>query len=325
MTEPVLAIDALSVEFATRAGPVRVLRDLSFRVQPGETVALVGESGCGKSMTALSIMGLLPRPNGRIVAGSIRVDGQELANAEQETFARIRGDKISMIFQEPMTALNPVFTVGDQIAEVLRIHRKLPRRTAMQRAVDALIAVEIPDPARRLNQYPHELSGGMRQRVMIAMAIACEPRLLIADEPTTALDVTVQAQIFDLLKDLKRRIGMALILITHDMGAVAELADRAIVMYAGRAVETAPIDDLLHRPLHPYTRGLIGCIPDIETVGRESLLAEIPGMVPALSEIGPGCAFADRCALSDTTCRERNPALLLQEPNHLVACWKVGT
>jgi peptide/nickel transport system ATP-binding protein len=323
MTEPVLAIDALSVEFATRSRPVQVLRDLSFRVQPGETVALVGESGCGKSMTALAVMGLLPQPNGRIAAGSIRLEGQELVGSDPDRLAAVRGDRMSMIFQEPMTALNPVFTVGDQIAEVLRIHRGLPYREAMRQARDALAAVDIPDPERRLKQYPHELSGGMRQRVMIAMAVACEPRLLIADEPTTALDVTVQAQIFDLLKDLKKRIGMALILITHDMGAVAELADNAVVMYAGRAVETGPVDDLLHAPLHPYTRGLIGCIPDIEGDDPEATLAEIPGTVAALSEIGPGCAFADRCPLVADGCRQTNPALLQRAPGHHVACWKV--
>jgi oligopeptide/dipeptide ABC transporter ATP-binding protein len=322
MNEPVLAIDGLSVEFATRSGPVQVLRDLSFRVQPGETVALVGESGCGKSMTALAVMGLLPQPNGRIAAGSIRLEGQELVGSDPEQLAGVRGDRISMIFQEPMTALNPVFTVGDQIAEVLCIHRGLPYREAMRQACDALAAVDIPDPARRLKQYPHELSGGMRQRVMIAMAVACEPRLLIADEPTTALDVTVQAQIFDLLKDLKQRIGMALILITHDMGAVAELADNAVVMYAGRAVETGPVDDLLHAPLHPYTRGLIGCIPDIEGDDPEAMLAEIPGTVPALSEIGPGCAFADRCPLVAEICRQAKPVLLQRAPGHLAACWK---
>jgi oligopeptide/dipeptide ABC transporter ATP-binding protein len=323
MTEPVLTMDMLSVEFATRSRPVRVLRDLSFSVQSGETVALVGESGCGKSMTALAIMGLLPRPNGRIVAGSIKLQGKELVGIEADSLARIRGDRVSMIFQEPMTALNPVFTVGEQIAEVLRIHRNLTPREAMRRALDALAAVDIADPARRLTQYPHELSGGMRQRVMIAMAIACEPRLLIADEPTTALDVTVQAQIFDLLKDLKRRIGMALILITHDMGAVAELADTAVVMYAGRAVETGAVDDLLNAPGHPYTRGLIGCIPDIDATDPDAPLPEIPGMVPALSDLGPGCAFADRCPIAENSCRNTTPALLERAPGHRIACWKV--
>ena len=317
-----LTVEALNVEFATRAGPVRVLRDVGFEITAGETLAFVGESGCGKSMTALSIMGLLPRPNGRIVSGSIRLEGEELVGADAATLTRIRGDKVSMIFQEPMTALNPVFTVGDQIAEVLRIHRGLDRREAMRRAQDAMAAVDIPDPQRRLRQYPHELSGGMRQRVMIAMAIACEPRLLIADEPTTALDVTVQAQIFDLLNDLQSRTGMALILITHDMGAVAEMADRAIVMYAGRAVESAPVDILLRAPLHPYTRGLIGCIPDIDAADPDAPLTEIPGMVPSLAAIGSGCAFADRCALSDSGCRVRDPALVAQARDHRVACWK---
>ena len=317
-----LTIDALNVEFATRAGPVRVLRDVGFEVAAGETLALVGESGCGKSITALSIMGLLPQPNGRVLSGSIRLEGEELVGADAATLTRIRGDKISMIFQEPMTALNPVFTVGDQIAEVLRIHRGLDRREAMRRAQEAMAAVDIPDPQRRVRQYPHELSGGMRQRIMIAMAIACEPLLLIADEPTTALDVTVQAQIFDLLKNLQARTGMALILITHDMGAVAEMADRAIVMYAGRAVESAQVNILLRAPLHPYTRGLIGCIPDIDAADPDAPLTEIPGMVPALSSLGAGCAFAERCALADAACMARDPAMTEQASDHLVACWK---
>ena len=322
MTEPVLAIEALSVELTSRSGPVRVLRDLGFTVQAGQTVALVGESGCGKSMTALAIMGLLPQPNGRIVAGSIRLEGRELVGSPPGEIGRIRGDRMSMIFQEPMTALNPVFTVGEQIAETLRIHRGLKRPEASARALDAMKAVDIRDPERRLMQYPHELSGGMRQRIMIAMAVACEPRLLIADEPTTALDVTVQAQIFDLLKELKQRTGMALILITHDMGAVAELADRAVVMYAGRAVESGPAAALLHSPQHPYTRGLISCIPDIDN-DPDMPLTEIPGMVPAFSEIGAGCAFTGRCTFADATCRANIPPLQERTPSHRVACWKV--
>ncbi|MBS0519484.1 MAG: ABC transporter ATP-binding protein [Proteobacteria bacterium] len=321
MTAPVLAVEGVTVERQARSGSVRILRDLAFTVQPGETVALVGESGCGKSMTALAIMGLLP-PRIRVAAGSIRLDGEDLARADARTLNRIRGDRISMIFQDPMTALNPVFTVGEQIAEVLRVHRGLSPANALARALDLLKAVDISDPAHRLRQYPHELSGGMRQRVMIAMAVACEPRLLIADEPTTALDVTVQAQVFELLRDLKRRLGMALILITHDMGAVAELADRAVVMYAGRAVEYAPVEELIRAPCHPYTQGLIGCIPDMESGDANAELTEIPGMVPDLAAIGPGCAFADRCGLADAACRAELPPVMERAPGHRVACWK---
>jgi peptide/nickel transport system ATP-binding protein/oligopeptide transport system ATP-binding protein len=319
MTSPVLAVTNLNVEFVSRSGPVRVLRDLSFKVAPGETLALVGESGCGKSMTALAIIGL-PPPNVRVASGSITLDGQELIGANARTLSGVRGDLISMVFQDPMTALNPVFTVGEQIAEVLRTHRGLTRRQAIVHALEALKAVEIPDAEHRLRQYPHELSGGMRQRVMIAMAVACEPKLLIADEPTTALDVTVQAQVFDLLRNLRRRTGMSLILITHDMGAVAELADRAVVMYAGRAVESAPVGELLHSPRHPYTRGLIGCIPDIDADAADAL-TEIPGMVPAPSDIGPGCAFADRCTLAGSECRTRLPTIVQRDRSHAVACW----
>jgi peptide/nickel transport system ATP-binding protein len=319
MSIPVLAVKNLNVEFASRSGPVRILRDLSFAVAPGETVALVGESGCGKSMTALAIIGL-PPPKVRIVSGSITLGGRELVGADARALESVRGDRISMIFQDPMTALNPVFPVGEQIAEVLRAHRGLTRREALARALDALKAVEIPDAEQRLRQYPHELSGGMRQRVMIAMAIACEPMLLIADEPTTALDVTVQAQVFDLLRDLRHRTGMSLILITHDMGAVAELADRAVVMYAGRAVESAPVNGLVEAPRHPYTRGLIGCIPELDTDASVTL-AEIPGMVPSLANIGPGCAFADRCAWASDECRTVLPPTVERDRGHVVACW----
>lgn len=319
MSAPVLAVSDLNVEFASRSGPVRVLRDLSFAVAPGETVALVGESGCGKSMTALAIIGLLP-PKVRIVSGSIKLNGRELVGADARTMEGVRGDRVSMIFQDPMTALNPVFPVGEQIAEVLRTHRGLTRREALGCALDALKAVDIPDAERRLRQYPHELSGGMRQRVMIAMAIACEPMLLIADEPTTALDVTVQAQIFDLLRDLRCRTGMSLILITHDMGAVAGLADRAVVMYAGRAVESAPVNGLIDAPRHPYTRGLIGCIPEMDA-DPSAMLAEIPGVVPSLDDIGPGCAFADRCALASEECRTKLPPTIQRDPGHAVSCW----
>ena len=321
MSAPVLAIDNLNVEFESRHGPVRILRDFGFTVAPAETVAIVGESGCGKSMTALATMGLLP-PKVRIASGSVRLDGQELVGATSAALAAVRGDRMSMIFQDPMTCLNPVFPVGEQIAEALRTHRGLGRRAARAQAVEALAAVDIPDPARRAVQYPHELSGGMRQRVMIAMAIACEPRLLIADEPTTALDVTVQAQVFELLRDLRRRIGVAIVLITHDMGAVAEMADRVVVMYAGRVVESGSTADVVNRPRHPYTRGLIGCIPDLDADPRVEL-TEIPGAVPSLADIGPGCAFADRCALADSVCRSTLPPFSSAAPGDGVACWKV--
>jgi len=337
----------LVVEFATRAGPVRVLDRVSLTVNRGETLSIVGESGCGKSMTALAILGLVPQPAGRISGGSIQLAGRELTQLNHEQLRRIRGREIGMIFQEPMSSLNPVFTVGSQIAESVRLHEKAGRRAAWARAVAMLKAVDIPEPAARAKAYPHQLSGGMRQRVMIAIALACRPRVLIADEPTTALDTTVQAQIFDLLRDLQRDTGAAIVLITHDMGAVAELADRVAVMYAGRVVEQGDAAQVLSAPAHPYTRGLSACVPHLDTGGggdghshsgdagdgggdgdgggagdggarRE--LVEIPGVVPALSDMPPGCAFAPRCAEAIPKCAER-PVMRTVTGDHAAACW----
>ncbi len=319
---PLLDVRDLRVEFATRHGTVTALDGVSLRLEPGETLGVVGESGCGKSITALAIMGLIPMPPGRIAGGSIRLDGEELIGAPERRLRQLRGRDIGMIFQEPMTSLNPVFRVGDQIAEAILLHQDVSRDEARARALDLLRTVGVPDPEQRIDAYPHELSGGLRQRVMIAIAISCEPRLLIADEPTTALDVTVQAQIFDLIRDIQERLGVAVILITHDMGAIAEMADRVAVMYAGRVVEEGLADAILDNPAHPYTRGLIGCIPVIDPAlaGQERLppLAEIPGVVPPLHLLGKGCAFADRCGEATEQCSRSAPRLLGK--GHKVAC-----
>ncbi|HIC24913.1 MAG TPA: ABC transporter ATP-binding protein, partial [Gammaproteobacteria bacterium] len=293
-----LSVKNLTVEFTTRDGIAPVIDDLSFDLAPGETLSLVGESGCGKSMTALAIMGLIPSPPGRVASGSISLAGENLLQAGDTRMRAVRGNDISMVFQEPMTSLNPVFTVGEQISETLRRHQGLTRRQAKALSIEMLDAVQIPLPTRRINDYPHQLSGGMRQRVMIAMALACRPKVLIADEPTTALDVTVQAQIFDLMRAVGKETEAAIILITHDMGSVAEMAERVVVMYAGRKIEEGCVDDILARPRHPYTRGLIACVPHLlETVSAERpYLQEIPGMVPPLSDFGfMGCLFAPRC------------------------------
>ena len=283
-----LSVKNLTVEFTTRDGIAPVIDDLSFDLAPGETLSLVGESGCGKSMTALAIMGLIPSPPGRVAGGSISLAGENLLQASDTRLRAVRGNDISMVFQEPMTSLNPVFTVGEQISETLRRHQGLNRRQAKALSIEMLDAVQLPLPTRRINDYPHQLSGGMRQRVMIAMALACRPKVLIADEPTTALDVTVQAQIFDLMRAVGKETDAAIILITHDMGSVAEMAERVVVMYAGRKIEEGYVDDILARPRHPYTRGLIACVPHLlETVSAERpSLQEIPGMVPPLSEFG---------------------------------------
>jgi peptide/nickel transport system ATP-binding protein len=280
----------------------------------------VGESGCGKSVTALSILRLVPRPPGRH-AGAVRYRGTDLLALTEGQMRQIRGDRISMIFQEPMTSLNPVLTVGRQIAETVQLHQKAGRAEAMKRAVDMLRLVQISEPERRVNEYPHQLSGGMRQRVMIALALACNPELLIADEPTTALDVTIQAQILDLIKRLQQELGMGVILITHDLGVVAESCDRVLVMYAGRKVEEAGAIELFERPLHPYTRALMASMPAMNS--SNARLAEIPGMVPAPSELGRGCAFAARCAYARARCREERPALTPQVEGHAVACFAV--
>ena len=316
-----LVVDGLGVEFRTRRGPVQVLSEVSFALKAGEVMGLVGESGSGKSMTSLALMRLIPNPPGRIRAGSIRLNGEELTQASEQRMRQVRGADMAMIFQEPMTALNPVHSIGAQIGEALKLHRGMSKQDARIRAIELLKEVGIPSPEKRVDDYPHHLSGGMRQRAMIAMALACEPALLIADEPTTALDVTVQAQIFDLLRDLQQRKGTAILLITHDMGVIAEMTDRVAVMYAGRIVEQGNTDEVLTDPCHPYTRGLIACLPEAR-VDEHSWLAEIPGTVPALHDLDGGCAFRQRCAFATSRC-ETQPALQAPEgraAGRLLAC-----
>ena len=321
---PILEVRDLEVEFAVDDGKIKVLDGVSFQVAPGQTLGIVGESGCGKSVTSLAIMGLLPRPHGQVVAGSIRFQGEELLAMAPDQMYKVRGNRISMIFQEPMTALNPVQTVGAQLMEVFSLHRpdfsKAERREA---AIAMLQKVGIPEPAQRFAVYPHNLSGGMRQRVMIAMALACEPDLLICDEPTTALDVTIQAQILDLMKALQAQTGMAIIFITHDLGVVAELCDEVVVMYAGRAVERADIFELFDHPRHPYTHGLMASIPRLEDVPK-SLLKTIKGQVPALHEMPAGCRFSNRCPHATELCVGTIPVTEQLSERHAVAChhWK---
>jgi peptide/nickel transport system ATP-binding protein len=316
-----LEIENLQTHFRTPDGVNRAVDGVSFQVNEGETLAVVGESGCGKSVTAMSILRLIPEPPGKI-AGAIRFQGRDLLQLSDREMRDIRGNAISMVFQEPMTSLNPVLTIGRQLGETLRLHEGLDKRAAEARAVEMLQLVGIPEPRRRVREYPHQLSGGMRQRVMIAMALACNPKLLIADEPTTALDVTIQAQILDLMKDLKRRIGAAIVLITHDLGVVAEVAERVMVMYAGRQVEEAPVAQLFHTPRHPYTQGLLGAVPKLGSSldASESRLAEIPGAVPSLKQRITGCVFAGRCALATELCRQVAPAFEAKASRHLAAC-----
>ena len=316
-----LEIENLQTHFRTPEGVNRAVDGVSFTVEAGETVAIVGESGCGKSVTAHSIMRLIPQPPGKI-AGTIRFQDIDLLQLDERAMRKIRGNQISMVFQEPMTSLNPVLSVGQQIGEALRLHQNLGRRAAGRRAVEGMRDVAISDSEQRARSYPHQLSGGMRQRVMIAMAIVNRPQLLIADEPTTALDVTIQAQILDLMADLKKRVSAAIILITHDLGVVAEMADRVIVMYAGRKVEEAPIAELFREPRHPYTQGLIGALPKLGSslAGDETRLVEIPGVVPDLKERIAGCVFASRCPSARDVCRNLAPALEIKAPLHLAAC-----
>jgi peptide/nickel transport system ATP-binding protein len=304
---PLLSVRGLSLAFHTEEGRTTALRGVSFEVAPGKVLGIVGESGSGKSVTSLSIMRLLPIPPAVIEAGEITFGGRDLLSLREREMRAIRGREIAMIFQEPMSSLNPVHRVGDQIAEAIRAHESLSRREARDRAVALLRKVGIPDPEERARAHPHELSGGMRQRVMIAIALACGPRLLIADEPTTALDVTIQAQILDLLRSLREEFGMSIVLITHDLGVVAELADEIAVMYAGRIVEHAPVRELFERPRHPYTRGLLESLPSYQDNLRRDRLPTIPGVVPDLRELPPGCAFAPRCPLAEAICTTHDP------------------
>ncbi|WP_439572196.1 ABC transporter ATP-binding protein [Phreatobacter sp.] len=318
---PLLQVENLQTHFRTPDGINRAVDGVSFHVRSGETLAVVGESGCGKSVTAMSLLRLIPEPPGKI-AGSIRFQGRDLLALSEREMRQIRGNEISMIFQEPMTSLNPVLNVGRQIGETLRLHQGLDRKAAEDRAIEMLNLVGIPEPARRVREYPHQLSGGMRQRVMIAIALACNPKLLIADEPTTALDVTIQAQILDLMRDLKHRVGAAIVMITHDLGVVAEVAERVMVMYAGRKVEEAPVRDLFRNPRHPYTQGLLGAVPKLGSSldGVQTRLAEIPGLVPSLKQRIQGCVFAGRCGFATDLCRAVAPGLEAKAPGHVVAC-----
>jgi peptide/nickel transport system ATP-binding protein len=321
-----LEVEDLGTWFYTRQGIVKAVDGVDFQVASGETLAIVGESGCGKSMTALSLMRLIPDPPGRIVSGAIRLAGRDLTKLTEEEMRRVRGNDISMIFQEPMTSLNPVMTVGKQISEALILHRNMDKKAAWKRAIEMLDLVRIPEPAQRVKEYPHQLSGGMRQRAMIAMALACNPKVLIADEPTTALDVTIQAQILELIVELQREFSAAVILITHDLGVVAETARRVIVMYAGRKVEEAEVGELFSRPLHPYTVGLLASIPRLDLMRGQvdrkiERLQEISGIVPPLFDLPTGCAFAPRCAKADDLCRRERPVYKEKQPGHWAACW----
>jgi peptide/nickel transport system ATP-binding protein len=316
-----LEVENLQTHFRTPEGVNRAVDGVSFEVNERETLAIVGESGCGKSVTANSILRLIPEPPGKI-AGAIRFEGRDLLELSEREMRQIRGKDISMIFQEPMTSLNPVLSVGRQLRETLRVHEGLKRQAADARAEEMLALVGIPEPRRRLSEFPHQLSGGMRQRVMIAIALACSPKLLIADEPTTALDVTIQAQILDLMRNLKHRVGAAIVLITHDLGVVAEVAERVMVMYAGRKVEEAPVAELFRSPRHPYTRGLLGAVPKLGSslAGESTRLAEIPGLVPSLKSRIRGCVFAGRCSQATDLCRSIAPALALKAAGHVAAC-----
>ncbi len=320
MSEPLLEISGLKTQFSSDEGALLAVDDVSFSVAEGRTVALVGESGCGKSVTALSVMRLIPEPPGRILSGQVRFKGEDLLTLPDGRLRELRGNQLSMIFQEPMTSLNPVFTVGDQIAEVVRLHRGVSRADAERRAVEMLRQVGIADPERRAQDYPHQLSGGMRQRVMIGMALACDPALLIADEPTTALDVTIQAQILELLQRMQRERRMAVLLITHDLGIVAETCDAVVVMYAGRVVEQAAVQALFARPAHPYTAGLLRSIPSLGAAGERRRLPAIPGMVPSLRALPSGCRFRDRCDRAIARCASEDPRLELHRDGQLAAC-----
>ncbi len=317
--KPILEVENLQTSFYTRAGEVKVLDGVSFTVNEGEIVALVGESGSGKSVTSLSIMGLLAE-NGKVKGGSVRFLGEDLLKKSEAQMQKIRGGKLSMIFQDPMTSLNPVLTVGEQLMETLRWHMKLDNEKARARAAELLGLVGIPNPQDRLKQYPHEFSGGMRQRVMIAMALACDPQLIIADEPTTALDVTIQAQIMDLLKELRRKLGTAIILITHDLGVVAGAADRVIVLYGGRIAEAGPVRQIYHSPTHPYTWGLLRSVPRVDT-GDKKRLVPIDGQPPDLLKPPAGCRFAPRCPYAMGICEKQSPTLDAVGEQHASACW----
>ncbi|MCH1570232.1 MAG: ABC transporter ATP-binding protein [Longimicrobiales bacterium] len=321
MSKTLLSVSDLRTWFHTDQGVGRAVDGVSFEVRAGETLGIVGESGCGKTVTSLSILRLLPEPPARIEPGSsIVFDGEELLGATQERMRALRGNEISMIFQEPMSSLNPVYTVGSQITEALRLHRKMDRVEARTEAIRLLGEVGIPDADRRVDEYPHQLSGGMRQRVMIAIALSCEPRLLIADEPTTALDVTIQAQILELLADLRARHGMAVLLITHDLGVVAEVCDRVVVMYAGQVVETGTVDEIFARPVHPYTRGLLASLPAVERRGQR--LESIPGTVPNSTDWPEGCRFAERCSEVEDACAVQQPLVQLGNTSRVARCWR---
>jgi peptide/nickel transport system ATP-binding protein len=321
MDDPLLEIHGLKTYFATDDGMVRAVDGVDLTISRGETLGVVGESGCGKTVTAMSVLKLIAMPPGRIVEGRILWQGRDLVPLPPEDMNRIRGKEIAIVFQEPMTSLNPVYTVGEQIAEIVRLHEKVGRRAALEKTIDMLRLVQIPNAERRIHDYPHQFSGGMRQRVMIAMALSCNPKLLIADEPTTALDVTIQAQILELLQEMKSRFGMAIMLITHAMGVVAETAQRVVVMYAGKVIEEAPVEKLFGRPSHPYTKGLIRSIPRVDKAAtHKTRLEAIAGVVPSLLDPPPGCRFAPRCRYAIPLCREAVPPLREIGAGHRVAC-----